>query len=78
MEKLTEEQIKNWRKALIHTLGPYALLMPDEQIQVLFERMQSGLTQRAVDPPSALVCTCDLTKKPYHDEDCPLAGAAGN
>lgn len=60
MEKLTEEQIGHWRKALIHTLGPYALLMPDEQIQLLFERMQNGLTHAA-----PYVCLCGHSEKEH-------------
>ena len=32
-EKLTPEQIQNWRKVLVGMFGPYALLMPDAEVQ---------------------------------------------
>lgn len=54
-EELSEEQIKNWRRVLIGMFGPYALLMPKEQIQLFRDRLASGLTQRAADE----FCTCD-------------------
>jgi hypothetical protein len=41
--KLTEEQIKNWRNVLCATLGPYALIMPDEQVQAFRNKMQSAI-----------------------------------
>ena len=40
-EKLTPEQIKNWRNVLLGMLGPYALLMPDEDVQKMRDNMQS-------------------------------------
>jgi len=40
-EKLTDEQIENWRKVLCLQLGPYALLMPKEDIQRLRDKMQA-------------------------------------
>ena len=40
---LTPEQIKNWRKVLSTTIGPYALIMPDSEIQALRDRHQEGL-----------------------------------
>ena len=33
MEKLTAEQIRNWRRALIPIIGLYALMIPAEDIQ---------------------------------------------
>ena len=48
-EELSEEQIKNWRRVLIGMFGPYALLMPKEQIQLFRDRLASGLTRRAAD-----------------------------
>ena len=33
MDELTKEQIEHWRKALMSILGPYALIMPVEEIQ---------------------------------------------
>jgi hypothetical protein len=38
--KLSPEQIQHWRKALCLQLGPYALFMPDEDIQKLRDKMQ--------------------------------------
>lgn len=54
-EELSEEQIKNWRRVLIGMFGPYALLMPKEQIQLFRDRLQGGLTQDALDPATPLV-----------------------
>lgn len=38
--KLKPEQIEHWRKVLCGIIGPYAMLMPDEQIQQIRDRMQ--------------------------------------
>lgn len=46
MEKLTEEQIQNWRKAMCGMLGPYALIMPVEQIEKIREKMQSSVEEK--------------------------------
>jgi hypothetical protein len=48
-EKLTPEQIENWRRVLCGMIGPYALMMPAEQIQLYRDKLQGGLTQRAPD-----------------------------
>jgi len=45
-EKLTDEQIKNWRKVLIATVGPYALIMPKEDVQKLHDKMQNEIDQK--------------------------------
>lgn len=42
-EKLTPKQIENWRKVLAGMIGPYALLMPDEQVQSIRDRMQQNV-----------------------------------
>ena len=39
-DQLTAEQIQNWRRMLISTLGPYALIMPDAEVQKYRDRMQ--------------------------------------
>jgi hypothetical protein len=44
-EKLTPEQIKNWRNALLGMIGPYALLMPDEEVQQMRDNMQSHFSE---------------------------------
>ena len=41
--KLTPEQIKNWREVLCHSLGPYALIAPDEQIQQWRDKLQQDV-----------------------------------
>lgn len=38
--KLTSEQIKNWRRVLVGTLGVYALVVPVEDIEKIVQRMQ--------------------------------------
>ena len=43
--KLSSEQIKNWRKVLVLTLGPYALIMPDEEVQRFRDKMQDESDQ---------------------------------
>jgi hypothetical protein len=40
---MTPEQIKNFREALCFTLGPYALIMPDEQVIKIRDSMQERL-----------------------------------
>ncbi len=44
---LTPEQIENWRKAMVTTLGAYALIMPVEQIQRLRDKMQEWCDEEA-------------------------------
>lgn len=39
-EKLTPEQIKNWRNVLFGMIGSYALIMPEEDIEAFRARMQ--------------------------------------
>ena len=40
MEILTDKQVENWRKVLVSQLGPYALIMPKEEIIALKNKMQ--------------------------------------
>ena len=44
-DKLTPEQIENWRKTLCGMLGPYALIMPDEEVQMMRDKMQSKVDE---------------------------------
>lgn len=44
-EKLTPEQIENWRKVLTGMFGSYALLMSAEQIQNYKDRMQASVDE---------------------------------
>jgi len=39
-EKLSPEQLKNWRRVLVGIIGPYALMMPEEDIQKYRDKMQ--------------------------------------
>ena len=48
-KQLTEEQIKNWRRVLIGIFGPYALIMPKEQIQAHRDQMQES-ANRSLQP----------------------------
>jgi len=43
---LTPEQIKNWRNVLLGMIGPYALLMPDAEVQAMRDKLQSELAKR--------------------------------
>jgi hypothetical protein len=38
--KLTDEQVENWRKILSMSLGPYAHIMPKEEVQKMRDKMQ--------------------------------------
>ena len=40
---LTPEQVKNWRRVLLGVIGPYALLMSDEEVQQVRDKMQELL-----------------------------------
>ncbi len=42
---LTDEQVSNWRKALLPMLGAYALLMSREDIQQYRDRLQASVSQ---------------------------------
>jgi len=44
-EKLTPEQIENYRKVLVGILGPYALIMSDEQVQQFRDRLQKTICE---------------------------------
>lgn len=37
---LTPEQIENWRQVLCILIGPYALIMPDEMVQDVKDKLQ--------------------------------------
>jgi len=44
-KKLTDEQIKNWRRVLVGMFGPYALIMPKEQIQQYFDKLNNKISK---------------------------------
>ena len=48
-EKLTPEQLKNWRKVLTTMVGPYALIMPDEEIEAIRNRIQARIEKMSKD-----------------------------
>jgi hypothetical protein len=50
--RLTPEQIKNWRKVLCGMVGPYALIMPDEEVQKFRDKMQSAV--HLIEPESSI------------------------
>lgn len=39
-DEMTELQIENWRQMLSLSLGPYAFIMPKEEIQQIRNKMQ--------------------------------------
>lgn len=43
---MTDEQIKNFRSVLCGMIGPYALLMTRDQIQMYRDRMQANIDAR--------------------------------
>jgi predicted DNA-binding transcriptional regulator len=42
---LSNEQVENWRRVLCGILGPYALIMPKEQIQKFRDKMQERVNK---------------------------------
>ena len=46
MIELTPDQIKHWRSALCLSLGTYAFIMPDLEIQKVREKLQNQLNER--------------------------------
>ena len=43
--KLTPEQIENWRRIFIMQFGPYALIMSPEEIQRVRDKMQKRINE---------------------------------
>jgi hypothetical protein len=44
-DKLTDEQVENWRKILAMTFGPYAYMMPKEDVQKMRDKMQKHVDE---------------------------------
>ena len=44
-DKLTDEQVGNWRKVLALTLGEYAFTMPKEEVQKMRDEMQKNIDE---------------------------------
>ena len=47
-EKLTPEQIENWRAVLCGIVGPYAIMMSHEQIQRFRDKMQADIDKAEI------------------------------
>ena len=58
---MNADQIKNWRRVLTGQLGAYALIMPEEQIIALRDRLQGQVN--AINPMDLVAenpnCLCD-------------------
>jgi hypothetical protein len=52
-EKLTPKQIENWRRVLVGIIGPYALIMPEADIQAYRDKMQKMSNPYALIMPEA-------------------------
>ena len=39
-QPLTPQQVENWRRVLLHSIGPYALIMLPEEIEALRDKME--------------------------------------
>ena len=44
-DKLTDEQVENWRKILAMTFGAYAHIMPKEEVQKMRDKMQGHINE---------------------------------
>lgn len=42
---MTQEQIENFRKVLSVSIGPYALIMPDEEVVAIRDKMQADINK---------------------------------
>mgnify|MGYP006980376562 CR=1 FL=1 len=59
---MNDTQVENWRRVLLGMVGPYALIMPREQIIALRDRLQSKVAaEQSVQADEA--CACD---QKYH------------
>ena len=69
---MTKEQIKNFREVLCFMVGPYAFLMPDEQVVAMRDAMQTRINSEAVrepepeqEPKPEQVRQVTLTHRPF-------------
>jgi len=59
---MNDTQVENWRRVLVGMVGPYALIMPREQIIALRDRLQSRIAaEHSVQADAA--CACDPAKQ---------------
>jgi hypothetical protein len=56
---LTDEQVNNWRMVLCGMFGPYALLMPREDIEKFRDKLQAHVDKLPEAAPEPTYCTCD-------------------
>lgn len=59
--KLTPEQIESWRKALTWTVGPWALIMPESEIEKVADRYQARFGEARFEP-EVKPCECDQAR----------------
>jgi hypothetical protein len=58
--RLNAEQIKNWRNVLLGMIGPWALMMPDEDVQKMRDEMQRHLGDDSANDGSDAPATKNL------------------
>jgi len=46
MNELSDEQVDNWRKIIALTIGPYALIMPVKQVQLIRDSLQEEIRDK--------------------------------
>jgi hypothetical protein len=46
---LTDEQVENWRKTMVTVIGPYAAIMPREDVEKMAAMMQADMDALADD-----------------------------
>ena len=65
--KLTPEQILNFRRLLIGSIGPYAFLMSDDDVQAYRDAIQAKLDEVVKDEVDKGVnaCSCDTKRYSY-------------
>lgn len=44
-KQLTPEQVENWRRVLLSYLGPYALIMPEKDVNKMKDRFQENINR---------------------------------
>jgi len=73
MNKLTDKQIKNWRKFLSTKIGPDAYLMDKEQIQEYYEKYQSNKDKEVKKRKSTYVMSSPIkSERSLKTKICPF------
>lgn len=65
--KLTDEQVENWRKALVGLVGPYAKIMPVAQIQEMRDKLSSRFGEGKGDTSEPEPLPCDISDTVWVD-----------